>query len=48
MKIGRKYFEIEDETDVRTEQKKEIEPLENAVVNDVKPTKRSRKAKGEE
>lgn len=86
MKIGRKYFEIEEEevlTEVKTgdvegdvggvgdvggadggeecsvgnadedsadggtEEKKEIEPLEDAVVNEVKTTKRGRKAKGE-
>ena len=82
MKIGRKYFEIEEEEvkvgsvgdagggdgdaggDVEegsieetsieeasaeeTEEKNEIEPLEDAVVNGVKTTKRGRKAKGAE
>ena len=78
MKIGRKYFEIEEE-EVKVggagddggdgggagdgdtgsgdaeegsaegvEEKSEIEPLEDAVVNEVKTTKRGRKAKGEE
>lgn len=72
MKIGRKYFEIEEEevkvgsvgdvgdvgdagggeaeesSDGGTEEKNEIEPLEDAVVNGVKTTKRGRKAKGAE
>lgn len=86
MKIGRKYFEIEEEEakvgsvgDVggaddsdanagggdaeegsaeegsaeevsteETEEKNEIEPLDDAVVNEVKTTKRGRKAKGAE
>lgn len=61
MKIGRKYFEIEEEevkvgsvgdaeevSTEETEEKSEIEPLEDAVVNEVKTTKRGRKAKGAE
>ena len=81
MKIGRKYFEIEEEEvkvggvgDVGddggdgggagdgdtgsgdaeegsaegVEEKSEIEPLEDAVVNEVKTTKRGRKTKGAE
>lgn len=61
MKIGRKYFEIEEEevkvgsvgsaeevSTEETEEKNEIEPLDDAVVNEVKTTKRGRKAKGAE
>lgn len=66
MKIGRKYFEIEEEevkvgsvgdaeevsaeevSAEETEEKNEIEPLDDAVVNEVKTTKRGRKAKGAE
>ena len=60
-KIGRKYFEIEEEevkvgsvgdaeevSTEETEEKNEIEPLDDAVVNEVKTTKRGRKAKGAE